>query len=290
MIVNVDEHAGFCFGVVEAIRKAEEMLDAGKRLYCLGQMVHNEEELKRLEKKGLRYVSVDDFPRLTGGTVLIRAHGEPPSTYSLAEKYDIHILEATCPIVLKLQERIRKEHEQGKDDPVVIFGKANHPESIGLKGQANGRSIVVENEGELASQIHKVNLNGAVSLYSQTTMDSDRFDRMEELLKQKMKHPELLKGHNTICGQMKKRKPALKEFASRHEVVVFVSGKKSSNGKFLYSVAKAQNPRTYFVSLSKELKKEWFSGVEKVGVSGATSTPQWLLNEVAEVIRREVES
>ncbi|HKK10179.1 MAG TPA: 4-hydroxy-3-methylbut-2-enyl diphosphate reductase [Bacteroidales bacterium] len=290
MKVDIDEHAGFCFGVVEAIRKAEEMLDAGKRLYCLGQMVHNEEELKRLEKKGLRYVSVDDFPRLTGETVLIRAHGEPPSTYSLAEKYDINMLEATCPIVLKLQERIRREHEQEKDEPMVIFGKANHPESIGLKGQANGRSIVVENEEELASQIHKVNLNGAVSFYSQTTMDSDRFDRMEELLKQEMKHPELLKSHNTICGQMKRRKPALKKFASNQEVVVFVSGKKSSNGKFLYSVAKAQNPRTYFVSSAKELKMEWFLDAEKVGVSGATSTPQWLLNEVAEKIRKEVES
>lgn len=284
MIVNVDEHAGFCFGVVEAIRKAEEMLDAGKPLYCLGQMVHNEEELKRLERKGLRYVTKDDFPQLHGKTVLIRAHGEPPSTYALAEKYGVIILEATCPIVLKLQDRIRKEHEES--ETIVIFGKKDHPESIGLKGQANSRTVIVEKEEDFDSPDFDEKLDGPVSLYSQTTMDTDRFEHVRSLLKQRMPNPQLLKSHNTVCGQMKRRKPALKEFARNHEVVVFVSGKKSSNGKFLYTVARDQNPQTYFISSAKELKKEWFKEIEKVGVSGATSTPQWLLSEVAEKIRR----
>ncbi len=285
MTVNVDEHAGFCFGVVEAIRKAEEMLDAGKPLYCLGQMVHNEEELGRLEKKGLRYVTKDDFPKLSGETVLIRAHGEPPSTYALAEKHGVSILEATCPIVLKLQDRIKKEHDER--ETIVIFGKKDHPEAIGLKGQAHGRTVIVEKEADFDSAVFAEKLDGSVSLYSQTTMDTDRFEHVRSLLKQRMQNPELLKSHNTICNQMKRRKPALKEFARNNDVVVFVSGKKSSNGKFLYSVAKEQNPQTYFVSSANELKKEWFTRAERVGVSGATSTPQWLLNEVAKKIRRE---
>ena len=281
MQVDVDRSAGFCFGVVEAIRQAEELLDAGEELYCLGQPVHNEEELKRLERKGLKYVSIGDFPHLRGKKVLIRAHGEPPETYRLAEDYGIELIDGTCPIVLKLQERIHQEHEADPSKQIVIFGKPQHPESIGLNGQTGHQSRIVEDEKEL----EKIDPSGPVSLYSQTTMDTDRFEKVKQELQSRMADPDLLKCKNTICGQMKRRKPALKEFAQNHDVIVFVSGKNSSNGKFLYSVAKEQNPRSHFISGKEEIDPGWFEKDDTIGVSGATSTPQWLLEEIAKEIR-----
>jgi len=283
MQVDVDRSAGFCFGVVEAIRQAEELLDAGEELYCLGQMVHNEEELKRLERKGLRYVSIGDFPHLRGRKVLIRAHGEPPETYKLAEEYGIELIDGTCPIVLKLQERIREAHESNPSGQIVIFGKPQHPEAIGLSGQTGHRSLIAEDEKELK----KIDPSGPVRLYSQTTMDTDRFEKVKQELQTRMADPDLLKCKNTICGQMKRRKPALKEFARHHDALVFVSGKNSSNGKFLFSVAKEQNPRSHFISGKEEIDRSWFDEADTIGVSGATSTPQWLLEEIAEEIRND---
>ena len=267
--------------MVEAIRQAEDLLDAGEELYCLGQMVHNEEELKRLERKGLQYVSIGDFPHLRGKKVLIRAHGEPPETYKLAEDYGIELIDGTCPIVLKLQKRIREAHESHPSEQIVIFGKPQHPESIGLNGQTGHQSLIAEDEKELK----KINPSEPVTLYSQTTMDTDRFEKVKQELQTRMADPDLLKCKNTICGQMKRRKPALKEFARTHDVLVFVSGKNSSNGKFLYSVAKEQNRRSHFISAKEEIDPGWFEADDRVGVSGATSTPQWLLEDVAEHIR-----
>lgn len=279
MKVEVDQNAGFCFGVVRAIEEAETLLQEQKALYCLGQMVHNEEELKRLEALGLVVVSKEDFDRLDGERVLIRAHGEPPTTYQKAQKHHIEIVDSTCPIVLKLQERIKKLKDT--DAQIVLYGKPSHPEVIGLNGQVNNRCVIIEKMEDLT----QIDFSREVYLFSQTTMDADMYVMLKEEIAHRMHAGVAFHDNNTICGQMKNRKPKLKAFAKSKDVVVFVAGKNSSNGKFLFSVAHQENEKTYLVSNPEEVKKEWFYGVESVGVSGATSTPQWLMEKIAERIQ-----
>jgi 4-hydroxy-3-methylbut-2-enyl diphosphate reductase len=284
MEVTVDPNAGFCFGVREAINQSEALLDAGEQLFCLGQMVHNESELKRLEDKGLKYISTKDFPKLRGQKVLFRAHGEPPETYDLARKYGVEIIDATCPIVLKLQERIRKQFEtSGQSEDFFLFGKHNHPETIGLNGQTRNQLKVVTK----LDDVEGLDLNRPVRLYSQTTMDPDIFRSIAEKLKAKAGTKIQVYAQNTICHEMKRRKPNLIEFVKRQDLVVFVAGSHSSNGRFFFSVAKENNPNTHFITSRDDIQSDWFqTSPERVGVSGATSTPQWLLWEVADYIRK----
>ncbi len=277
--VEVDKNAGFCFGVVGAIETAEKNLENNQSLNCLGQMVHNEEEVNRLKNKGLNIISKEDFPSLQNKTVLIRAHGEPPETYQKAKENNIKIIDSTCSIVLKLQERIAKEDTQKYQ--VVIFGKKNHPEVIGLNGQSNNTCIIIEKLEDL----DKLDFNKDIHLYAQTTMDVDMYQQVKDTIKERMSETAHFKSHNTICGQMKRRNPSLKTFVKDKDIVIFVAGKNSSNGKYLYSIAKQENPNTYLVGNKDEIDNQWFKNMKKVGISGATSTPQWLMNDIADYIR-----
>ncbi len=277
--VEVDKSAGFCFGVVEAIKSAEKVLENNTSLNCLGQIVHNEEEVRRLKEKGLNVISKDDFSSLKNKKVLIRAHGEPPETYQKAKENGIEVIDATCSIVLKLQNRISKEDTEKTQ--VVIFGKKNHPEVIGLNGQSNNRCIIVEKLEDLDNlDFHK-----DIHLYAQTTMDVGVYEQVKQEIARRIDKENHFKSHNTICGQMKRRNPSLKAFVKDKDVVIFVAGKNSSNGKYLFSITKNENPNSYLVGNKEEIDEAWFKGVKKVGVSGATSTPQWLMNDIANHIR-----
>ncbi len=287
MTVTIDKYSGFCWGVVRTIEIAEQEIGGGKDLYSLGEIIHNPMEIKRMEEKGLRTVSLKDFDSLRGTTVLIRAHGEPPSTYRKAQELGITIVDATCPVVTKVQERIRKFYLDGFQ--VVIFGKKDHAEVIGLIGQTNGEAIVVKSIEELDG----VQLDRKTVLFSQTTMDKPTFYRIKEELGKRVKdlvvgtfEDEALEFHakDTICGQVSGRDKKLREFARSNEIIIFVAGRHSSNGKVLFNIAREENPRTYFVEHAGELQADWFEGVETVGISGATSTPQWLMQKVKEVI------
>lgn len=284
MKITIDTQSGFCWGVVRTIDIAEaELAASDNELYSLGEIIHNPMEIERLEHKGLRTVSHADLERLRGKKVLVRAHGEPPETYHRARALGIQIIDATCPVVTKVQERIRKFYLQGYQ--VVIFGKKDHAEVIGLVGQTNGEAVVIKS----ADEIEKVNLNRKTVLFSQTTMDKATFYRIREELEKKVKElvvdtfeDEAIEFHakDTICGQVSGRDKKLREFARQNDMVVFVAGRHSSNGKVLYEICKEENPRTVFVENEKEVRPEWFAGVEKVGISGATSTPQWLMERV----------
>ena len=284
MKVTIDPDAGFCFGVSRAIEAAEKGLSAGEELYCLGDIVHNSGELERLKSKGLKIISHEDLPALEGKKVLIRAHGEPPETFETARRYNITLIDATCPIVSKLQQRIRKSHEEGlkTGGTVVIYGKPGHAEVVGLVGQTGGRAVVVRKPEDLNGII----LSSPVHLYSQTTMDKEGLDAMAAEIEKRLRE----KGnaglfvHNTICGQVSGRAPLVRKFAKQHDVVIFVSGKKSSNGAWLFSLCLSENPRCHFVSSKEDIRKEWFNAGDSVGITGATSTPPWLMEEIAREI------
>ena len=286
MQITIDNKSGFCFGVVNAIRISEEEL-AKDELASLGDIVHNSKEVERLSELGLHVISHDELPEWSHKKVLIRAHGEPPSTYKTASELGLKVVDATCPIVLKLQERIRKSYEEMEavNGQVVIYGKEGHAEVIGLLGQTDGNAILITGTDDL----DKIDFNRPVRLYSQTTKDPNKYNVIGDLIFQNMhaRNGEYadFKKYNTICGQMSGRAPRLEEFSRTHEVVVFVGGTKSSNAAALYSVCKATNPNSYFVSDASVLNKEWFQGVNDVGISGATSTPMWLMEEVAEAIK-----
>jgi len=283
MKVTVDQHSGFCWGVVRTIDITEEELKTTAELHSLGPVIHNPMEIERLAKKGLETVTHADFERLRGKTVLIRAHGEPPSTYELAKKHGVTLIDATCPVVTKVQERIRKFYDKGYQ--VVIFGKHDHAEVIGLVGHVNNAAIVVKSVDEIS----KVDVNKKTVLFSQTTMDKPTFYEIARLLKERIGEFEVgtfeesaidFHAKDTICGQVSGRDKKLREFAAQNDVMVFVAGRNSSNGKVLYDICRASNPHTYFVEDETELKREWFEGKETVGISGATSTPQWLMERV----------
>lgn len=280
MLVEIDQKSGFCFGVTRVIEKAEEMLSAGETLYALGSIVHNEEEVSRLTKLGLQIIDRTSFFKLCNCNVLIRAHGEPPETYEYARQNNINLVDGTCPVVLKLQQRVRKASDQAtaKSGQVVIFGHPNHAEVIGLVGQADGNAVVVEDAGDLA----RVDASQPVTLFSQTTMSVEGFRNLKAELEQKLGKE--IEVHDTICRQVANRVPYLQEFATRHEVIVFVGGKQSSNARVLFEACKKVNERAYFVHSPEDLDSAWFSGVQSVGVCGATSTPQWLMEAVARKI------
>ncbi|MBL7923694.1 MAG: 4-hydroxy-3-methylbut-2-enyl diphosphate reductase [Bacteroidia bacterium] len=290
MKVTIDGHSGFCFGVVYAIQTAEDELDQHGHLYCLGDIVHNGEEVERLRAKGLEIIDHERLKTLKDCKVLIRAHGEPPSTYALAIRNNIELIDASCPVVLKLQHRVKSSFESipGQDGQIVIYGQPGHAEVNGLVGQTDGKAIVVFSEEDL----DKIDYSRPVHFFSQTTKSTLGFEKMERLIQERILQfkGSLEEGdfvsNDTLCRQVSNREPQLKRFAAAQDVIVFVSGKKSSNGKALYSVCKASNPHSYFISNPSELDPSWFEGHENVGIAGATSTPMWLMEQVADAIRK----
>jgi 4-hydroxy-3-methylbut-2-enyl diphosphate reductase len=289
MKVTVDQFSGFCWGVVRTIEIAEEELANADELSSLGPIIHNPMEIERLRARGLKTVTLDDFKNLRGSKVLIRAHGEPPSTYARAEQHGVTLVDATCPVVTKVQERIRKFYDKGYQ--IVIFGKKDHAEVVGLVGQTGGTAIVITSVDEIS----KVDPGRKTVLFSQTTMDKAAFHEIAGILREKIQQFEVgsfeesaieFHAKDTICGQVSGRDRKLREFAAANDVMVFVAGRNSSNGKVLYEICRAANPRTHFLEEESELRREWFDGAQSVGVSGATSTPQWLMAQVKEAIER----
>jgi 4-hydroxy-3-methylbut-2-enyl diphosphate reductase len=289
MNVTIDPNSGFCFGVVYAIQMAEDELDETGKLYCLGDIVHNNMEVDRLKAKGLQIINHDDLANLHDCKVLIRAHGEPPSTYELALKNNIELIDASCPVVLKLQNRVKTSFEGiDNDAQIVIYGQPGHAEVNGLVGQTDGRAIVVFEEKDLDN----IDYDKPVHFFSQTTKSTIGFEKMVRDIQERIvKHKGSLEDgdfitNDTLCRQVSNREPQLKRFATAYEVVVFVSGRKSSNGKALYTVCKNVNPDSYFVSSADEIEADWFSGKQTVGIAGATSTPMWLMEQVKEKIEQ----
>lgn len=276
-VIEIDSQSGFCFGVVRAIRNAELELDRGSRLYCLGDIVHNADEVERLRRRGLETITHDDLATLRDTKVLLRAHGEPPSTYATAARNGIEIIDATCPVVLQLQRRIKEAYEKSPENRplIIIYGKRGHAEVNGLVGQTHGEAIVIEEEEELES----VNLDCDVELYSQTTKSLSGFHRIVEAIKRR-KTRGSFNYYDTICRQVANRMNYIRDFAAAHQVVVFVCGAKSSNGRVLFKACRQVNPRSYMVVNQDALQSEWFVGAESVGICGATSTPSWLMDRV----------
>ncbi len=268
---HIDQNSGFCFGVVYAIEIAEEILNSDGHLYCLGDIVHNDEEVKRLEAKGLKIISHEELQSLHNEKVMIRAHGEPPSTYELAINNNLILIDASCPVVLKLQNRIKNSFD--REEKIYIYGKHGHAEVVGLLGQTNDNAVVFQDFDELDLD----NLPQKITLYSQTTKSTDNFYAIKDKL---IDSGFEVTANDTICRQVSNRDKELRNFARRYDKIVFVSGTKSSNGKVLYNICKENNAYSYFVSNKRELKHEWFSAKDSVGICGATSTPMWLMEEV----------
>jgi 4-hydroxy-3-methylbut-2-enyl diphosphate reductase len=284
--IEIDPGAGFCFGVEEVIKTAESQLRKGEVLYGLGDMVHNATEVKRLQDLGLKTINHEQLTSLPPGKVLFRAHGEPPTTFRIARENGVEIIDGTCPIVAKLQKKIQKAYSEmnHETDQLVIFGKADHPETIGLLGQVNGDALVVSSVEDIAA----IDPSKKVWMFSQTTMDPDHFREVEEALENHLRERAGSSGiHHfnsncTVCGQMKKRKPGLSAFAGKYDVILFVSGKNSSNGRMLYEYCLSLNPVSYWISGAEEVKKEWLAGYNSIGISGATSTSRQQLESVLE--------
>lgn len=275
--VTIDKSSGFCFGVVYAIDMAEDILDREDYLYCLGDIVHNDEEVERLRVKGLRIIDHEKLKELHNEKVLIRAHGEAPSTYELALANNLTLIDASCPVVLKLQNRIKNSHDD--EEQILIFGKHGHAEVIGLQGQTDGKALVFMDIAELDN----VELPNKFTLYSQTTKSVDKFYQIKDEL---IKRGYDVKANDTICRQVSNRYEELEEFVKDFDKIIFVSGKKSSNGKVLYDVCKKYNDESYFISNVEELNEDWFKPNDRIGICGATSTPMWLMEKV----KAEIES
>ena len=277
MKVEIDQRSGFCFGVVNAIQKAEKTLSEEKKLYCLGDIVHNGMEVKRLESIGLETIDRKTYFTLKNCKVLLRAHGEPPSTYEYAKANNIELIDATCPVVLKLQQRVKKAHleMEQKDGQIILLGRKGHAEITGLDGQTNHQAIIIEDESDLK----KIDANKPAYFFSQTTKSVDQFHQLAQKIKEKSSEKVVIK--DTICRQMSNRVPRMKEFSSRHDVILFVGGKKSSNAKFLFDICKQTNPDSHFISSLEEIDSNWFHRKNSTGICGATSTPQWLMEKVA---------
>lgn len=275
--IEIDSKSGFCFGVVTAIHKAEEELEKSGQLYCLGDIVHNSDEVERLRNKGLITITHEDLKNLRDVKVLLRAHGEPPSTYELAKKNNIEIIDATCPVVLQLQRRIKETYSTASPRPqIVIYGKNGHAEVNGLVGQTNGEAIVVED----LTQLDKVDLSKDIALYSQTTKSLQGFAKMRDFISQRKSPNTTFNSYDTICRQVANRVEHIRQFASNHQLVLFVSGKKSSNGKILYNECLEVNSNTHFISNENEIDPNWIKDIESIGICGATSTPRWLMDNV----------
>lgn len=286
--VQIDPKSGFCYGVIRAIKQAEEYLNKNETLSSLGSIVHNTEEVNRLKTLGMKVINHQELEVLKDSSILIRAHGEPPSTYKTAVDNNINIIDCTCPVVLKLQEKIKKGYETIKEDggTLLIFGKKNHAEVNGLLGQINGNATVIEHVSDLDS----VDFSKPTMIFSQTTKDVDEYEQVIAQIKKLTKlqggSQEKIKSYSTICRQVSSRHPNLKEFASNHTVIVFVSGKESSNGKMLFETCKSVNNRSYNIEKCSDIEISWFNKGESVGICGATSTPSWQLEEVAKCIEK----
>ena len=280
MTVEIDPDSGFCYGVVRAIRMAEEEIQKGSSLFSLGDIVHNEQEVARLRRCGMQSINRDDLHQLHNKKMLIRAHGEPPETYRIAAANDVTVIDATCPVVLNLQKKVHRAYLEAltNNGQIVIFGKSGHAEVNGLVGQTENSAIVINSVEETT----QIDINRPIYLFAQTTMTIDGFQNICAEIEQKRRNANVsFIVHDTICRQVSNRSPRLTEFAHRHDVVIFVSGSKSSNGKALYEVCLKANPRTYMISASEQIVLEWFANALSVGVCGATSTPRWLMEEVA---------
>ncbi len=280
--IEIDKGSGFCFGVVTAIRKAEEELDKTGHLYCLGDIVHNSNEVDRLKNKGLVTITHEELKELHDVKVLLRAHGEPPETYEIARKNNIEIIDATCPVVLQLQKRIKATYNNGTEahPQIIIYGKNGHAEVNGLVGQTNGEAVVVED----ASGIDKIDFSRNIYFYSQTTKSLQGFRKMVEEIASRKGSKITFDSYDTICRQVANRISKIREFAAAHELILFVCGTKSSNGKILFAECKDANPESYLISNEKEIDPEWLKGKDHIGICGATSTPWWLMNQVKDFV------
>ena len=287
MIIEIDNGSGFCFGVTTAIKKAEEELAHGETLYCLGDIVHNGMECERLREMGLITINHDQMRELHNAKVLLRAHGEPPETYELARKNNIEIIDATCPVVLKLQKRIKEQYEtspnlpEGEEAQIVIFGKKGHAEVLGLVGQTHSSAIVIESSDEVT----KLDFTRDIYLYSQTTKSLDEFRRIIDYIQTHISPNATFKSFDTICRSVANRMPNISQFATKHDLVLFVCGRKSSNGKVLYNECLRVNPNTHLIEDPQEIEPEWLKGIESVGICGATSTPRWLMEQCRDAIQ-----
>lgn len=289
MKITIDPNSGFCFGVVNAINAAETALKDVDTLFCLGDIVHNNAEVERLKSKGLQIIDHQEFKELHDVSVLIRAHGEPPETYKIAMENNIKLIDASCPVVLRLQNSVRKgwNSMSQQEGQIVIYGKDGHAEVAGLAGQTGNKALIVNSKED----IKKIDFNKPISLYSQTTQSIEGFNQIIQEIKESVgdEFANKFTFNDSICRQVSHRAPQLREFVKNYNVIVFVSGKKSSNGKYLYGVCKENNPNTYFISSKEELDSAWFSQAQSVGICGATSTPMWLMEEVKEEIDRILE-
>lgn len=286
--VEIDKGSGFCFGVVTAINKAEEELTKGNTLYCLGDIVHNSREVERLEKMGLITINHQEFKHLHNAKVLLRAHGEPPETYSIAAANNIELIDATCPVVLQLQKRIKQEHLLHQESPekqIVIYGKNGHAEVLGLVGQTTGKAIVIEKPEETK----QLNFNKSIRLYSQTTKSLDEFGEIVEYIKEHISPAASFEYYDTICRQVANRMPNLREFAASHDLVFFVSGKKSSNGKILFSECLKVNTNSHLIATEQDIDDSLLRGITSIGICGATSTPKWLMENISDYIKKRIE-
>jgi len=278
-IVEIDQGSGFCFGVVNAIKSAEKELAEDSELYCLGDIVHNSQEVARLQQKGLNTINHEELKKMYDKKVLLRAHGEPPSTYEIANQNNICIIDATCPVVLQLQKKIQKQYQNSdmNNSQIVIFGKVGHAEVNGLVGQTDGKAIVIEKKEDL----YRLDFNKNIYLFSQTTMSVADFKEIEKEIHSRVNADVTFVSFDTICRQVANRMPNIKNFSSQHDLVLFVAGKKSSNGKVLLGECKKANPNTYLISTPDDIDPKWLNEMKSVGICGATSTPKWLMEDVA---------
>jgi 4-hydroxy-3-methylbut-2-enyl diphosphate reductase len=286
MKIEIDNGSGFCSGVTTAIKKAEEELAKGVTLYCLGDIVHNGMECERLRKLGLITINHDDMRELHDVKVLLRAHGEPPETYELARKNNIEIIDATCPVVLKLQQRIKTQYSSLPSPQIVIFGKKGHAEVLGLVGQTHSNAIVIESFDEVES----LDFSRDIYLYSQTTKSLDEYRRIIEYILEHISPDAIFKSFDTICRSVANRMPSISQFAAHHDLILFVCGRKSSNGKVLFNECKRINPNSHLIEDPDEIQPEWLDGKKSVGICGATSTPKWLMEQCRDAIQEMLKS
>lgn len=278
--IEIDDGSGFCFGVTTAIKKAEEELAKGTKLYCLGDIVHNGMECDRLKRLGLITINHDDMEKLHDVKVLLRAHGEPPSTYELAKHNNIEIIDATCPVVLQLQRRIKKQYDSEPDAQIVIFGKNGHAEVLGLVGQTQQNAIVIEKFDDVT----RLDFSRDIYLYSQTTKSLDEFHKIINYIQEHISPTATFRSFDTICRQVANRMPNISQFATRHDLILFVCGRKSSNGKVLFNECKSVNPNSHLIEGPEEIDASWLEGIKTIGICGATSTPKWLMEKCKECL------
>lgn len=282
MNITIDPQSGFCPGVVRAITTAEKELAAQPTLYCLGDIVHNGQEVERLSKAGLKCINQEQFADLKDTSVLLRAHGEPPATYEMAERNNIKIIDATCRVVLQLQQKIKKAYADNPDAQIVIYGKIGHAEVVGLNGQCDNKAIIVENEDDLG----KIDFNRPIILFSQTTKSIVTFNQIVAKIKASLPEETPFTYYDTICRQVANRIPNIRLFASQYDLILFIAGQKSSNGRILFNECLNVNANSHHISSIEEINPEWFQSVNSVGICGATSTPKWLMESVAETINK----